>query len=305
MTIDDRRLLEISVEADREAADDLLNLFSRYCSGGAAVDELREAPDWSPQARVAVKGYLDESDAETQRKLEIALLLLSRTGVISEPKTRLLQAADWAESWKAFFPPLPIGQRFVVVPSWIDYQVPPERLPLYLDPGMAFGTGLHATTRLCLMAMEQLSVEGMQVLDVGTGSGILSIAAALLGAAHVAAIDVDPVCVEIARQNSVRNHVDDRIMVARATLPGRARTGLSYHQGGPYDLLLINILAEIIMDMSPSLPAFLKPGGYCIASGILAEKSAIVRDALGTAGLVVQHELEEEGWVALLAAKPG
>ena len=124
MTLDDRRLIEISVQADREAVDDLMGLFSRYCSGGAAVDELRQAPEWPPQERVLVKGYLEEGDQETLHKLEIALLLLSKTGVISEPTRRLLEAADWAESWKAFFPPLPIGERFVVVPSWVEYEVP-------------------------------------------------------------------------------------------------------------------------------------------------------------------------------------
>jgi ribosomal protein L11 methyltransferase len=304
MTIDDRRLLEISVQADRDAVDDIMGLLSRYCSGGAAVDELRQGPEWPPEERVLVKGFLEEGDQETLRKLEIALLLLSKTGVISEPSVRLLEAADWAESWKAFFPPLPIGERFVVVPSWVEYDVPPERLPLYLDPGMAFGTGLHATTRLCLIAMESLRVTGAQVLDVGTGSGILSIGAALLGADKVDAIDVDPVCVQVTQENSVRNHVDDRITVSRATLPGRARTGLTYHSGGPYDLLLINILAEIIIDMAASLPNYLKPGGVCVASGILADKSPAVQEAIVAAGLTVLQELEQEGWVALVAVRP-
>jgi ribosomal protein L11 methyltransferase len=305
MTLDDRRLVEICVQADRDAVDDLMGLFSRYCSGGAAVDEVREGPEWPPQDRVVVKGFMDESDHETQQKLEIALLLLSKTGVISAPSTRVLEASDWAESWKAFFPPLPIGERFVVVPSWIAYDVPPGRLPLYLDPGMAFGTGLHATTRLCLIAMETQAVSGAQVLDVGTGSGILSIAAALLGAAHVDAVDVDPICVQVTLENSVRNHVEDQITVTRATLPSHARTGLPHHEGGPYDLLLINILAEIIIDMSASLPTYLRPGGTCIASGILADRSSGVQDALVAAGLAVERELLEEGWAALVATKPG
>lgn len=172
MSLDNARLIEISVQADREAVDDVVGLLSRHCSGGAAVDELRQGPEWPPEERILVKGFMDEHDQETLQKLEIALLLLSKTGVISEPATRLLEAADWAESWKAFFPPLPIGERFVVVPSWVEYEVPENRLPLYLDHGMAFGTGLHATTRLCLIAMESQQVSGARVLDVGTGSGI-------------------------------------------------------------------------------------------------------------------------------------
>lgn len=304
MAIDNARLIEISVQADREAVDDVVGLLSRYCSGGAAVDELRKGPEWPPEERVLVKGFMEEHDQETLQKLEIALLLLSKTGVISEPATRLLEAADWAESWKAFFPPLPIGERFVVVPSWVEYEVPANRLPLYLDPGMAFGTGLHATTRLCLIAMESQHVSGAQVLDVGTGSGILSIGAALLGAAHIDAIDVDPVCVQVTQENIGRNDVADKISVSRATLPGRARTGLPYHDGGPYDLLLINILAEIIIDMAASLPGYLKPGGICIASGILADKSRAVQDAMVAEGLSILQELEEEGWVALVAKRP-
>jgi len=274
------------------------------CSGGAAVDERREGPNWAEQERVTVKGFVEESDEETLQKLEIALLLLSKSGVISAPSTRVLEAADWAEAWKQFFPPLPIGERFVVVPSWVEYKVPAGRLALHLDPGMAFGTGLHATTRLCLKAMESLPIAGAQVLDVGTGSGILSIAAALLGATHVEAIDVDPVCVQVTLENCERNGVASQVDVSRATLPSRARTGVEYHRGGPYDVLLINILAEIIMDMSASLPGYIKPGGICVASGILAEKSAAVQQALQEACLTVQSERVEDGWVALVATRP-
>jgi ribosomal protein L11 methyltransferase len=118
-------------------------------------------------------------------------------------------------------------------------------------------------------------------------------------------MDVDPVCVDVTRQNSVRNRVDDRITVTRATLPGRGHTGLPYHEGGPYDLLLINILAEIIIDMMVSLPSYLRPGGTCIASGILAEKASAVRDAMAAGGLTVTQQLEEEGWVALVATRAG
>ncbi|MGI6367950.1 MAG: 50S ribosomal protein L11 methyltransferase [Anaerolineae bacterium] len=304
MSLENARLIEVSVEASLEAVDDVLGLLSRHCSGGAAVDEHREGPVWEPQERVTVKGYLDEHDTETLQKLEIALLLLSRTGAISEPTTRLLEAADWAESWKAFFPPLLIGERFVVVPSWVEYQVPEGRLPLYIDPGMAFGTGLHATTRLCLIALERQPVADTRVLDVGTGSGILAIAAALLGAAQVDAMDVDPVCVQVSQENAQRNGVASRIQVERATLPSRARTGVAYHQGSGYDLLLINILAEIIIDMAASLPPRIRPGGVCIASGILQEKVPAVSEALEGVGLSILDVLIEDGWAALVLSRP-
>ena len=259
MSLDNARLIEISVQADREAVDDVVGLLSRHCSGGAAVDELRQGPEWPPEERILVKGFMDEHDQETLQKLEIALLLLSKTGVISEPATRLLEAADWAESWKAFFPPLPIGERFVVVPSWVEYEVPENRLPLYLDPGMAFGTGLHATTRLCLIAMESQQVSGARVLDVGTGSGILSIGAALLGAAHIDAIDVDPVCVQVTQENIVRNDVADAISVSRAT-PWSRPHGINLSRGRSIRPAADQYSGGNHIDMAVSLPGISSRG---------------------------------------------
>ncbi len=303
MALADKRWIEISVEAEREAVDDLLGLLNKHCPGGAAMEDLREGPRFPTPERVVVKGYLPERDTATLQKLEIALLLLSRTAAISEPRVRLLQPEDWTESWKAFFPPLPIGRRLVVVPSWIEYQVPPDRIAIHLDPGMAFGTGLHATTRLCLIALERLLAPGMTVLDVGTGSGILSIAAALLGAGPIDAMDVDPVAVEVTRENAALNKVADRIAVSHATLAGRSTARAPLYQGEPRDLLLINILAEIIIDLAVSLPAHLKPGGLCIASGIIEEKAADVRRELEAVGLTIVEQLEENGWVALVARR--
>jgi ribosomal protein L11 methyltransferase len=301
MPLENTRWVELAIEAEREAVDDLLGLLSKHCPGGAAMEDLRQEPRFATPDRVVVKGYIPERDTATLQKLEIALLLLSRTAAISEPRVRLLQPEDWTESWKAFFPPLPIGQRLVVVPSWVEYQVPPDRVPLYLDPGMAFGTGLHATTRLCLIALERLLAPGMTVLDVGAGSGILSIAAALLGAAQIDAMDVDPVAVQVAQENAALNKVADRISVSHATLAGRSVSRAPLYQGEPRDIVLINILAEIIIDLAISLPAFLKPGGVCVASGIIAEKADDVRRGLQEVGLAVSEQLEEGGWVALVA----
>ncbi len=301
MGLADTRWVEIAVEAGREAVDDLLGLLSKHCPGGAAMEDLREGPRFSTPDRVIVKGYVPEGDQATLQKLEIALLLLSRTAPISEPRVRLLQPEDWTEAWKAFFPPLPIGEHLVVVPTWVEYEVQPGQVPLYLDPGMAFGTGLHATTRLCLIALERLLAPGMTVLDVGTGSGILSIAAALLGAAQIDAMDVDPVAVKVAQENAVLNKVAERIAVRHATLEGRSTPRAPVYRGEPHDLLLINILAEIIIDLAGSLPLHLKPGGHCIASGIIIEKADEVRQALKAVGLTVTEQLEEGGWVALVA----
>lgn len=309
----DQRWTEIAVEAERGAVDDVVALLNRYCTGGAVVEEL--APplygaggalllqEDAPVPRVTVKGFLPTEDRATLQKLEIALLLLARTGAISEPRIRILADKDWAEAWKAFFPPLPIGQRLVVVPTWVEYTPKPQEVILRLDPGMAFGTGLHASTRLCLVALEQLLTPGARVLDVGTGSGILAIAAALLGAGEVQAIDNDPVAVRVATENAALNGVQGCVRVEWATLPGLAPSAVPLFGRGEFDLLLINILAEVIIPLAGGIAAALRPGGHFVASGILVEKGGAVAEALGGAGLAVEHRLIEEGWVAVVGRK--
>jgi ribosomal protein L11 methyltransferase len=299
----DQRWIEISVVCDRDAADDLTSLFGRYCRGGAVVEERCPEIGQAPSDGVAVKGYVPVNDQETSRKLEIALLLLSRNSRISEPVLRALEPEDWSESWKAYFTPQHIGERTVIVPSWHSYDPQPGEVILHLDPGMAFGTGLHATTRLCLVALERLAQPGMRVLDVGTGSGILGIAAALQGAAAVDAVDNDPVCVDVTRENIRRNGVSGQMHVALGTLGYNASADLPCHQGTEYDLLLINILAEIIIGMAPALPATLSAGGQFVASGIIGEKAGAVAEALQAVGLQVDERLSESDWVALIGHK--
>lgn len=310
----DQQWTEIAVEADLAAVDDVVNLLNRHCTGGAVVEEL--APPLygaggtllteegaTRPARVTVKGFLPTWDAETLRKLEIALLLLARTGAISEPRIRVLADKDWAEAWKAFFPPLPIGQRLVIVPTWVEYTPQAHEIILRLDPGMAFGTGLHASTRLCLVALERFLVPGARVLDVGTGSGILAIAAALLGAYEVQAIDNDPVAVRVAAENAALNGVEGCVRTAWGTLAGLGPSPVPVFAGNGFDLLLINILAEVIIPLAPAIAAALRLGGHCIASGILGEKGDSVAEALTRAGLTVEERLFEEGWVALIGRK--
>lgn len=298
------RWVEISVEAEHAAVDDLAALLGRYCQGGAVVEDRPPKIARHPSRRAIVKGFLPASDEETRQKLEIALLLLSRNSPVSEPRIRVLEPEDWAESWKAYFPPRRVGERLVIVPTWHSYDPRPGEQIIHLDPGMAFGTGLHPTTRLCLLALQRLLTPAARVLDVGTGSGILAIGAAHLGAVEVHAIDIDPVAVEVARENVILNGVEDIVQVARATL-GAYAGQVPRHDGSGYHLVLANILAEIIAEMAADLAATLAPDGHLVASGIIADKADLVLAALEPAGLQIRERLQEEDWVALVAQRVG
>jgi ribosomal protein L11 methyltransferase len=298
------RWVEISVEVEREAVDDMLRLFNRHCQGGAVLDERPTDPLGGTPGQILVKGFLPVGDEATRQKLEVALLLLSRSSPISEPRVRVLEPEDWAEAWKAFFPPQRIGQRTVIVPSWESYAPRPGDVIIHLDPGMAFGTGLHASTRLCLLALEEIPLAGQRVLDVGCGSGILAIAAALQGAASVEAIDVDPVAVQVTRDNVARNSVSALVNVSHGTLGDKAPADVPRHAQADHDLLLVNILAEVIIAMAPALAMALRPGGRLVGSGIIADKVAQVIAALENAGLTVDGRSQEDHWVALMAHRP-
>jgi len=297
----EKRWTEISVEADRDSVDDLVNLLGRHCVGGAVVEDYPD--DRARSGRVTVKGYLLTQDEQTRRKLEVALLLLSRVSPISEPRVTLLEPEDWAESWKAFFPPQHIGERTVIVPTWHEYAPQPQEVIIRLDPGMAFGTGLHASTRLCLAAIERLLRPGMSVLDVGTGSGILAIAAALQGAGRVQALDIDPVAVEVARENVTLNEVSTIVRVERGTLGAGPSAEVPRHTAGGYDLLLVNILAEVIITMAPAIAGALRAGGIYVGSGIISERADDAARALADAGLPLDERRQEDDWVALIGHK--
>jgi len=302
MPSDSERWVQVSVSADRDAADDLARILSLNCPGGAAIEE-SASPAPKAVGRVTIKGWIPATDTETRRKIEIALLLLSRDESVSEPLFQELAYEDWSSSWKEGFRPLRIGRRTVVVPSWWDYQAQPGDLVLTLDPGMAFGTGLHATTRLCLRALEEHPPEGQRVLDVGCGSGILSIASALHGALLVDAIDNDRLAVTATRENAARNHVADQVRVAWGTLAQSPPTPTPIHDKTGYDMVLANILAEVIIAMAPALARATRPGGIVIMSGILEEKGNMVGERIRKEGIDIVATTSEGGWIALVGQR--
>jgi ribosomal protein L11 methyltransferase len=293
--LDTRNLVEISVSGpDDEAVQAVVQLFDRWGRGGAVVEQTV-----GDAAGPLVKTYLLAEDDEALRQVQIGLALLRQARGLPEPRVRFLAETDWAEAWKAGYGVLRIGRRLVVRPTWRDDYVPqPDDLLIELDPGMAFGSGLHPTTRLCLEALEDALRPGQVVLDVGTGSGILSIAAARLGAARVLALDTDPLAVQIACENVVLNRVEDVVQVEVGTVQiPNPKSQISNH------LVVANILAETIMELAPALAAHLLPEGVLIASGIIAERAEAVASCLRENGMSLVERRDDGDWVALVARR--
>lgn len=210
----------------------------------------------------------------------------------------------WAEAWKAYWRPLPVGARLWVVPSWhADAPLPEGAVPLYLDPGMAFGTGDHASTRLALVLLEQAlrARVGAHVLDAGTGSGILAVAAARLGAARVLAVDVSTLAVRVAAENAARNGVEGQVEVREGDVAALAPAW----SDGSFDVIAANILAEVLISLAPAFARLLRPGGEVILSGVIAARAAEVAAAYAAAGLPCRGSVRVDGWVALRAVKEG
>ena len=305
------KLLEISVETDGEAAEAIHALFNRYNRYGAVIEE--EWPERPAVPVVRVKTFLPAEQSCALSQIEEALWHLGRLYPIPAPAVRWLEEADWAEVWKSSYKPLRIGQRIVIKPSWQSLAATPEQIVIELDPGMAFGTGLHPSTRLILEALEHHIKPGDRVLDVGTGSGILAIAAARMGAGNVLALDVDGVALEVAHKNFTRNGVQERISLQRASLTPGAMTEDSQQPvpaldargvwSGSFDLLLMNILADVIAHSAEAIAACLADGGLAIVAGILQAQEEHVRQALETAGLRIVKRHGKKDWVALVARK--
>ncbi|MBI2940206.1 MAG: 50S ribosomal protein L11 methyltransferase [Chloroflexi bacterium] len=236
---------------------------------------------------------LDDTD-DTRRQIEEALGHLHAIWPIGELESSTIDEDDWANAWKSHYHTLRVGRRCIIKPRWEAYAPQPDEVVVELEPGMAFGTGLHPTTRMCLRALEELVRPGARVLDVGTGSGILAIAAARLGAAAVLAVDVDPVAVQVARDNVVANALADRVTVEVGSLPLP-----SPHIGVQYSIVVANIIARVIGELAGELAKALEPGGVVVAGGIIADRADEVNARLAAHGLI--SAVEQEGdWVTLI-----
>lgn len=203
---------------------------------------------------------------------------------------------DWSESWKQYYKPIPLG-KVTIVPAWETYEAAPGEVIIKMDPGMAFGTGTHETTRLVMRIMQDIVLGGERVLDVGTGSGILSICASKLGAEWVNAYDIDPVAVKVAKENAEADGCNNITVGVSDLLRGVEK------QAGGYDLCVANIVADIIIRMMPDIGSYLRDGAPLILSGIISERKDEVIEAVEKHGFTVQREERENDWVALLTVK--
>jgi ribosomal protein L11 methyltransferase len=240
-----------------------------------------------------VRAYVRDSASGPDATLA-ARETLQALGLEAEVSQRSVVEEDWAEAWKEHFHVERYGERLVVVPSWRDYDARPDDVMLTLDPGMAFGTGQHATTRMCLEAIERLVTPDTRVLDVGCGSGILSIAAAKLGAGEVRAVDVDPECVRITRENAATNGMDGRTAAAHGTL-GEAWPFPDAHDGR-FDVVVANVSSAAIIGMATELARALAPEGRLAISGVIGEREAEVVGALSGAGVRIDRVRVDGEW---------
>lgn len=285
------RWAEITVETTEEAQEAVGSIMNENGCNGVVMQDGVPA---------FVKGYLPVDDRLEDRLLNIKDLV---TGIpqfgldagSGEMTITYAEEQDWAESWKQYFKTTRVGRFIVIKPTWEEYTPEPRDIVIELDPGMAFGTGSHATTRLCLEALEKYMKPRMSVVDFGTGSGILAIAAAKMKASIVIAFDSDELAVKAARENVILNGVEDHIEVHRAESPAFINTEV--------DLVTANIVAEVIIANVDAIAKLLRLGGVLIASGITRHKAHLVEDALKNVGFDILHRMKEGEWVAICACK--
>ena len=287
-------------------------ILARVARGGVSVEAPFELVNDGLSARIdaarpaVVRAYLSAVDPNittatvARVKEDLAHLQAFGLGRIGDVETRLVHEDDWAEKWKENFPVQRVGRRIVIQPSWRQYDALRDDVVIKLDPGIAFGTGLHPTTRLCLAGLERWSGEDLlgdaRVLDVGTGSGVLAIAAAVLGASYVLAIDTDPLAVETASTNAQRNGHVEIVEARRGSLP--------LSEPAEFHLVVANLIAGVLIELAAELRSALRPGGRLLAGGIIHEREQEVGRALASTGLRAVDRTSEGDWLALEFARP-
>lgn len=318
---------ELTIHTTEEAVEMISNFLHEAGAGGVSIEEhvdnnkprdtsfgqlFEIPPNDIPEGEVKVSGYFHEDNDMDVIQAEIMERVDELRGFDIDPgkaefSIRDVNEDDWANNWKQYFKPLRVSERLTIKPTWEDYEplTAAEQI-IELDPGMAFGTGTHPTTALCLRTLEGIIQEGDEVIDVGTGSGILAIGALRLGAKHVLALDLDPIAVTIATGNAQQNHLSEQITIFESDLLAVLKSGKDASELGvtlPVRVVVANILAEIIVLFIDDVYQALQSGGYYIASGIYKNKEKVVEEGLIAAGFEITQVAREEDWVAFVARK--
>ncbi len=296
--------IEISLAVDGEGAEAVADVLSRYVHQGIAIEHPCPKEAWEDEPRppgpLVVRGYIpNNSEApDVQRKIEEALHYLDRLYPIPAPTFRIVNEEDWADAWKRHYHPIRVGQHLLIKPAWANAEIGSDDIVIEMDPGMAFGTGTHPTTQLCLQACEWFAKPGTCMVDLGTGSGILAIAAAKLGCYRVLALDTDEMAVQVAQENVERNGVSDRVIVLHGSLDSLRTTARHF------DFAMANLTAKIILELAPQgLQHVIWPYGKFIFSGIIDEQAAEVIAALNSIDLHLLGQRQMGDWVMLITQR--
>lgn len=308
---------EISIHTTNEAIEPISNILHEAGASGVVIEDPFELtkeredqfgeiyqlnPDDYPEEGVIIKAYLPVNSflGETVDAIKESIndLILHEIDLgLNRVTISEVNEEEWATAWKKYYNPVKISEKFTIVPTWEIYEpVSSDELIIELDPGMAFGTGTHPTTVMCIQALEKTVRPGDRVIDVGTGSGVLSIAAAMLGAEDVRAYDLDEVAVTSAKLNIKLNKVNESVVVSQNNL-------LDSVEENSADVIVANILAEVILRFTNDVARVVKPGGSFIASGIIQPKKDLVKDALIDSGFEIVETILMEDWVAIIAKR--
>lgn len=305
--------IELSVVVNSDAEESVTEILQNAGSNGVAIEDSNEihrvredkygeifdlSPNDYPKQHMVIKAYYNETQFSQSffenLKSQISNLEMVDSSVF-QSDYKEIEESDWENEWKNYFHPFQASERFYIVPSWETVSKEENHLYIELDPGMAFGTGDHPTTSMCLKAIEKIIEPHHDVIDVGTGSGILSIAAHLLGANHIKAIDLDEMAVQVAKENFVKNHCEAAIETTTGNLLN--------DESNQYDVVIANILAHVITLMVEDAYARLHSKGYFVASGIIEEKADEVETQMKQAGFKIIETQQDNGWVCITGQK--
>ncbi len=295
--------IELTVDVPPEYAEPMSEIFHRYGHGGVAIEqEAGYNPDEgeSPPVPdfVTVKTYLpvDNTTERRRNQIDIGVRLVAHLATISPLKEKYVEEEDWQNAWKEHFHPLRIGRHLVICPTWRTVETSESDILIHLDPGMAFGTGHHPTTRTCMEILERETKPGDRILDVGCGSGILSVVAVKVGATSALGLEIDPVAARAGEENVRINGIEDKVQIVQGTLPSPLAEARSF------DIVAANISAKVVTDLAQHLIDSVAIGGKLIAGGIIEPHVEDVTKALNAVGASIDETFIDGDWVTLLAS---